>query len=110
MTRATKKQPVASPVEDLRREILRLAKDRSLPEMKPLTGEEDEEELERRQAESMFRHSFCKRIFWRLSAEHRRAVRSMVLKGDSSYATSCGTALDMECLREIERALGGDEG
>jgi hypothetical protein len=77
--------------------------------MPPLTGAEDDEQLERREIESAFRRALCRRVWCKLTPDQRRAMRSAVFTRDPTYASSCGTALDWECLREIERAVEADE-
>src|SRR4030042_177990 len=106
MTQALKKQSAGKAVEGLRKALLHLAKDTSFRKMRRLTGEEDEEELERRRAEASFRDALARRIWWRLSREKRKIIRSDVVRQDPHYGSpSSGIFLDGACLREIERML-----
>lgn len=109
MTQTQEKNLALPGVEDLREEILRLAKDTSSEKLPPLTGAEEDEELERRETESVLRRALSRYIWCRLSAEQKRSIRSAILKRDPGYASCCGTALDWECLREIERVLEGSD-
>ena len=64
----------------------------------PVSADEDMEMAERRKAEDYFQHALCRRIWWKLSSQERRAIKAQVLE-ENIWTPS---DLEYSCIRKIE--------